>query len=208
MNAQSINQWSYFVTRDASKSNYMYTKKQICVERENAQNAVLIHAQNSVSFAKSSPERCKFEIWIKMVKPFGFTKQFWVMQLPVLCKLNYGYHNQARFHQYLSNGILFSSKIWHGLWEKYELSCDTKISKKFFKKLQKLEWAPLNANPSTSAQAIWFMQSPHELFIEIHPLCNILTCIKQMNEPQILEQLWFTTGIPVMWLIGWIGQRT
>ena len=43
----------------------------------------------------------------------------------LLCKLNYGYHNQSRFHQYLPNK---TKKIW--LWENYELSCDTKILKK------------------------------------------------------------------------------
>ena len=46
-----------------------------------------------------------------------------------LCKLNYGYHNQAHFHQYLPNGMFFSSEICYGLWEKYELSCETKIAK-------------------------------------------------------------------------------
>ena len=46
-----------------------------------------------------------------------------------LCKLNYGYHNQAHFHWYLPNGTLFSHKFCHWLWEKWELSSDTKISK-------------------------------------------------------------------------------
>ena len=47
----------------------------------------------------------------------------------LLCKLNYGYHNQAHFHKNLPNRMPFSCEIYHGLWEKYELSCDTKISK-------------------------------------------------------------------------------
>ena len=47
----------------------------------------------------------------------------------LLCKLNHGYHNQTCFHHYLPNRMLFSHEIWHGQWEKYDLPCDTKISK-------------------------------------------------------------------------------
>ena len=43
--------------------------------------------------------------------------------------LKYGYHKQALFRQYHQNGTLLSCEICQGLWEKYELSCDTKISK-------------------------------------------------------------------------------
>ena len=44
----------------------------------------------------------------------------------------------------------FSCEIFHGLWEKHELSCDTKISKtskkkkkKKKKKREKSEWTPV-----------------------------------------------------------------
>ena len=41
-------------------------------------------------------------------------------------KVNHGYSNQTCFHQYLVNGIYFSSKTSHGLWKKYKLS-DIKV---------------------------------------------------------------------------------
>ena len=44
-----------------------------------------------------------------------------------LCKFNYGYHNHL--HQYLPSETYFSHKIWHRLWEKYELSCEPKSPK-------------------------------------------------------------------------------
>ena len=47
----------------------------------------------------------------------------------LLYNLNYGYHNQTSFHYLFPNGTLFSCLICHRLWEKYELSCDSKISK-------------------------------------------------------------------------------
>ena len=51
----------------------------------------------------------------------------------LLCKLNYSYHNQTRS----PNGTLFSCKICHGWWEKYELSCNSKISKSLKKQVEK-----------------------------------------------------------------------
>ena len=64
-----------------------------------------------VSFEESSLQRCKFEISVKTVKPFIWSKQFCVLQLRIfyyvkLTLCNYGYHNQARFHLYLPNGTL------------------------------------------------------------------------------------------------------
>ena len=55
----------------------------------------------------------------------------------LLCKLYYGYHNQAGFHLYLQNGAFFSRKICHVFWEKYELSCGIKISKSLKKVVKK-----------------------------------------------------------------------
>ena len=55
----------------------------------------------------------------------------------LLCKLNYGHQNHTHFHQYLPNRIIFSCKIWHGLWEQYEFSCDTK-SPEVWKKVEKI----------------------------------------------------------------------
>ena len=49
-----------------------------------------------------------------MVKPFGCMKQFCDLQLPIyilLCKLNYGYHNQALLHQYLPTEHISAVKI-------------------------------------------------------------------------------------------------
>ena len=91
-----------------------------------------------ISFEGSSDQRCKFKISVKSVKPFWFGKQwFCIMQLPVqfLCiKLHdYGYHNQTLFYSYLPKTTLFSHEISHGLWGKYELSCDTKIPKRWGK---------------------------------------------------------------------------
>ena len=47
-----------------------------------------------VLFEKSSLQRCKFQIYVETVKPFGCTKQLCILQLHIilLCKLNYGYH--------------------------------------------------------------------------------------------------------------------
>ena len=54
----------------------------------------------------------------------------------LLC--NYGYHNQTCFPYNLLNGTLFSCKICHGLRGKYELSCDSKISKSLKKNVGKI----------------------------------------------------------------------
>ena len=43
--------------------------------------------------------------------------------LYILCKLNYGYHNQARFPMEHFSAVKFDV----GYEEKYELPCDTKI---------------------------------------------------------------------------------
>ena len=59
----------------------------------------------------------------------------------LLCKLDYDYHIQAHFHKFLPNGTLFSLEI---LWEKYELSCDTKFLKKFEKKVEKIRLGSFN----------------------------------------------------------------
>ena len=76
-------------------------------------------------------------IWIETVKPIGCMKQFCDLQSPISYFVSYyGYHNQARFYQYLSNRTYFSCKIWHELREKYELSCDTK-PQKIWNKLKK-----------------------------------------------------------------------
>ena len=55
----------------------------------------------------------------------------------LLCKLNYGHHNAAHFHPYHPNRTLFSCKIWHGLWEQYKFSYDTKYPE-VWKKLEKI----------------------------------------------------------------------
>ena len=63
---------------------------------------------------ESSLQRCKLKILVEMVKPFGcMCKAFLCIAgaYILLCKLSYDYHNQARFHQYLQNGVLFSCKI-------------------------------------------------------------------------------------------------
>ena len=86
----------------------------------------------------------KFQL--KSVKPFGCTTVilFIAVAYILLCKLNYGYHNQACFHWFLWNGTLFSREILHGLWEKYELSCDAKISKSL-KKVEKMGLGSFNS---------------------------------------------------------------
>ena len=38
----------------------------------------------SVSFKESSLQRCKFEISVEMVKPFRYTKQICILQLPII----------------------------------------------------------------------------------------------------------------------------
>ena len=47
----------------------------------------------------------------------------------VLCKLNFNYRNQSRFHLYFLNIILFSCNIWHGSREKHEIPFDTEYLK-------------------------------------------------------------------------------
>ena len=44
----------------------------------------------SVSFEESSLQRCKFQISVETVKPFGCTKQFCILQLPISYCINYG----------------------------------------------------------------------------------------------------------------------
>ena len=63
--------------------------------------------------------------------------------------LIYSYHNKSCVRQYFSKNINFSCKTCRGLWEKYELSFDTKISKGFFffffsgEGIKKIREAPL-----------------------------------------------------------------
>ena len=56
----------------------------------------------SVSFEESSLQRCKFEIQVETLTPFGCrpTTQICIYAVAyiLLCKLNYGYHNQVHFH--------------------------------------------------------------------------------------------------------------
>ena len=59
----------------------------------------------------------------------------------LLCKLNYGYHNLAHFINIFQAKHFFSCEICYGLWERYELSCDTKICKSM-KKVDKIGLGP------------------------------------------------------------------
>ena len=38
----------------------------------------------SVSFEESSPQRCKFQISVEMIKPFWCTKQFCILQMTII----------------------------------------------------------------------------------------------------------------------------
>ena len=80
----------------------------------------------------------KFEL--KWSSRLDIKNNFCDLQLPnSYCISIIGYHNKTSLHQFLSNGTYFSRKIWHGLWEKYDLSSDTKISLKFEKSWKKYE---------------------------------------------------------------------
>ena len=80
----------------------------------------LFHLKNHNSKVKNS----KFElngqaIWIMYEAILWFAVAY-----ILLCMFNYGYHNQTRFHQYLTKGTYFSRKkltlvmrkIWAFLW--------------------------------------------------------------------------------------------
>ena len=110
----------------------------------------------------------------------------------LLCKLNYGYHNQAHFHQYLPNGILLSSKTCPGLWEKYELFFQYQIlKKKMDKKLKKSDWAPLTFSQwKSSADDKTKLFKPKKFKIQI---------VVAMSEP---KGGWRHPHWEVMWVIS------
>ena len=69
----------------------------------------------SVSFEELSLQRCKFKILFETVKAFGCIKHlYFTVAYFLLCKLSYGYHNQANFYQCLPNGMLFSCEFAMG----------------------------------------------------------------------------------------------
>ena len=80
-----------------------------------------------------------------MVNPFGCTKQFDILQLPIsycvsLIMATITNHVFINFFQIEH----FWAVKFDWLWEKHELSCDTMQNLKNFKgKLKKLDWPPL-----------------------------------------------------------------
>ena len=138
--------------------------------------------QFSDSFQESSLISYKFKIWVTTLKPFGIQNHEIALYIKTLiykailwftvayislCKLNYGYHNQALFHQNLPKETYFSHKIEHGLWEKYDLYCDTKISKSL-KKLKKIglgsfkSWSLIETTfvtVWTARTLVWYLNS-------------------------------------------------
>ena len=100
----------------------------------------------SVSFENSSLERWKCKISVKTVKPFGCTKQFCILQLPISYCVSLIMISITRhvFIDIIPNGTLFSWKICHGFWDENELFfCDTKISKSL-KSRKNRTWLLLN----------------------------------------------------------------
>ena len=80
---------------------------------------------------------------------FGCMKQFCLLQLPIPYweSLEYGYHKTRHIFFYMfENGKFFSCEICHGSREKYELSCDTKISLGLEKKRWKNQTRLLEVN--------------------------------------------------------------
>ena len=61
----------------------------------------------------------------------------------LLCKLNYDYITKHFFINIFQMEHFSAAEIYHGLWEKYELSCDTKISKSL-KKVEKIGMGSFN----------------------------------------------------------------
>ena len=81
-----------------------------------------------------------FKNWIKTVKPFGCTMQFCHFQLPI-CWTCYASLIMVIITRHVSSiSSKQNFKVQHGLWEKYELSCDTKMIPKSPQVWKKKSW--------------------------------------------------------------------
>ena len=88
----------------------------------------------------------------------------------LLCKFNYGYHNQAK-------GTLFSCMFGHGQWEKYDLPRDTKTPN-VWRKVEKIGLGSCKHITSLNDEFDFLLfanQCPETLYSLPVILCDILS---------------------------------
>ena len=84
--------------------------------------------------------------------------------------------------------MLFSCKICHGLWEKYELSCDSKISKSLKKKVEKIG---LDLRKRLETQEKKHEDGHFDIFVHVRPLGHsyVIASTGQLNVLQFIDPL-------------------
>ena len=150
--------------------------------------------------------KCKFKISVEMVKPFGCTKQFCVLQLPIsYCArliMVMGMYVFINIFVIL-NGTLFSCNIWLKLWEIWAFLWYQMQNLLKFEKNWKLDWAPSKTLPLVLQPCTKFIGT-HAVIIITTFIIKIYMCTKwhvwfnihvlsmRPPPPSPIKQCWYT----------------